>query len=72
MARTLTIGLVVLATVVFGWEIPLMRLFAALQPLTLVLSIMIAAILVRLNRGMPTLDWKSEVDPIHWTGNGVS
>lgn len=30
-----------------------------LQPLVVALSIMSAALLVRLNRGMPTLDWKS-------------
>jgi len=30
-----------------------------LQPLIVALSIMAAALLVRLNRGMPTLDWKS-------------
>lgn len=29
------------------------------QPLIVALSIMAAALLVRLNRGMPTLDWKS-------------
>jgi hypothetical protein len=39
--------------------VPLARLFAAFQPATVVLAIMIAAVLVRLNRGMPTLDWKS-------------
>ncbi|WP_245636797.1 hypothetical protein [Azospirillum thiophilum] len=38
---------------------PLSRLFDAFQPMTVALSIMLAAILVRLNRGMPTLDWKS-------------
>ena len=30
-----------------------------LQPLIVAISIMAAALLVRLNRGMPTLDWKS-------------
>jgi hypothetical protein len=34
-------------------------LLVILQPLVVALSIMAAALLVRLNRGMPTLDWKS-------------
>ncbi|WP_247876971.1 hypothetical protein [Azospirillum brasilense] len=45
--------------VLFGWVVPLTRLFDAFQPMIVALSIMLAAILVRLNRGMPTLDWKS-------------
>lgn len=38
------------------------RLFGAFQPLIVALSIMVAAVFVRLNRGMPTLEWKS-LDP---------
>lgn len=42
-----------------GWLIPAMRVFYAVQPLLVLTSIMAAAIFVRLNRAMPTLDWKS-------------
>lgn len=38
--------------------LPLEQLSAAFTPLTTVISIMAAAVLVRLNRGMPTIDWK--------------
>jgi hypothetical protein len=61
MART-TIIVTFLVGGLFAWAVPLMRLFGAFQPLTVALSIMVAAVLVRLNRGMPTLDWKS-LDP---------
>lgn len=47
------------AVAIFGLFVPMGRLFDAFQPLTVTLSIMAAALLVRLNRGMPTLDWKS-------------
>lgn len=47
---------------VFAWGVPLLRLFGAFQPMTVAVSIMIAAVFVRLNRGMPTLEWKS-LDP---------
>jgi hypothetical protein len=43
----------------FGLAVDLPRLFPALQPLIVGLSIMAAAVFVRLNRGMPSLDWKS-------------
>lgn len=46
----------------FGWGVPLIRLFDAFQPISVALSIMIAAVFVRLNRGMPSLEWKS-LDP---------
>jgi hypothetical protein len=59
MARRLTIVSVIGLAAIFGWGIPLTRLFDAFQPMIVSLSIMIAAILVRLNRGMPTLEWKS-------------
>jgi hypothetical protein len=39
--------------------VPLVRLFGAFQPVIVALSIMVAAVFVRLNRGMPTLEWKS-------------
>jgi ATP/ADP translocase len=44
----------------FFWvAVPLERLFDAFQPMIVALSVIIAAIFVRLNRGMPTLEWKS-------------
>lgn len=62
MARALTIVVTLAATGLFAWAVPLARLFGAFQPLVVALSIMVAAVFVRLNRGMPTLDWKS-LDP---------
>lgn len=40
-------------------EIDVARLYRIFQPIVVCLSIMAAAIFVRLNRGMPTLEWKS-------------
>lgn len=62
MARAITIVVTILAAGLFGWAVPLVRLFEAFQPLIVALSIMVAAVFVRLNRGMPTLEWKS-LDP---------
>ena len=62
MARALTIIVVMAAAALFGWGVPLVRLFGAFQPMIVALSIMIAAVFVRLNRGMPALEWKS-LDP---------
>jgi len=62
MARAITIVVTVATAVLFAWAVPLVRLFGAFQPLIVALSIMIAAVFVRLNRGMPTLEWKS-LDP---------
>jgi hypothetical protein len=62
MARALTIVITLAATGLFAWAVPLARLFSAFQPLVVALSIMVAAVFVRLNRGMPTLEWKS-LDP---------
>jgi Flp pilus assembly pilin Flp len=62
MARTLTIIFVVLVSGLMAAAVPFSRLFAATQPMIVAVSIMAAAILVRLNRGMPTLDWKG-TDP---------
>jgi hypothetical protein len=59
MARALTIVVTILAAGLFAWAVPLVRLFGAFQPLIVALSIMVAAVFVRLNRGMPTLEWKS-------------
>lgn len=62
MARTYTIIVTLFAAGVFAWAVPLLRLLKAFQPLTVAFSIMVAAVFVRLNRGMPSLEWKS-VDP---------
>lgn len=62
MARALTIVVTLVAAGLFAWAVPLVRLFGAFQPLIVALSIMVAAVFVRLNRGMPTLEWKS-LDP---------
>lgn len=59
MARQVTIVVVLLVGGLFGWAVPLPRLYDAFQPMIVALSIMVAAIFVRLNRGMPTLEWKS-------------
>lgn len=59
MARLLTIIAVFGLAGLFAWAVPLVRLFDAFQPMIVAVSIMIAAIFVRLNRGMPTLEWKS-------------
>lgn len=62
MARAITIVVTLVAAGLFAWAVPLVRLFDALAPLITALSIMVAAVFVRLNRGMPTLEWKS-LDP---------
>ena len=58
MPRAATIATVLILAAAFAWAVPIARLFAAFQPLIVALSIIVAALLVRLNRGMPTLDWK--------------
>lgn len=63
MARATTIVVTLLAAGLFAWAVPLARLFGAFQPLIVALSIMVAAVFVRLNRGMPALEWKS-LDPV--------
>lgn len=59
MVLIATFLVVISAGTFFGWKVPLDHLFDAFQPMIVALSIMVAALLVRLNRGMPTLDWKS-------------
>jgi len=51
----ISVGLGVFA----AWQFDIARVFSVLQPTVVCLSIMAAAVFVRLNRGMPTLDWKS-------------
>lgn len=63
MARATTVIVTILAAGLFAWAVPLVRLFGAFQPLIVALSIMVAAVFVRLNRGMPALEWKS-LDPV--------
>lgn len=54
--------LLVLGTAVFsGWLVPMDEWAATAKSILTVLAIFAAAILVRLNRGMPTIDW-SKVD----------
>ncbi len=62
MTQLLTVLIVLGSACIIGWGIPLSRLFDAFQPLNVALSITIAALFVRLNRGMPTLEW-SNLDP---------
>ncbi|MBY5831889.1 hypothetical protein HFN47_22440 [Rhizobium leguminosarum] len=50
---------ILVASGLAAWGIDVARLFNVTQPITVCLSIMGAAVFVRLNRGMPTLDWKS-------------
>jgi hypothetical protein len=59
MARVLTTVWVLGLATLFAWGVPLLRLFDAFQPMVVALSIMVAAVFVRLNRGMPALEWKS-------------
>ena len=59
MALALTIAAVLISALLFGWAVPLVRLYDAFQPMIVALSIMVAAVFVRLNRGMPSLEWKS-------------
>ena len=59
MLRFLTIGALLAGAAVFGLFLTLENFAKILQPLVVALSIMSAGLLVRLNRGMPTLDWKS-------------
>jgi hypothetical protein len=59
MTRLATISVVIFASVVFWATVDIAQLFGAIQSITVALSIMVAAILVRLNRGMPSLEWKA-------------
>jgi hypothetical protein len=57
--RSLNIVALVVGGLVFGFVVPLVRLFEAFQPMIVVLSVLVAAVFVRLNRGMPSLEWKN-------------
>lgn len=58
MGRLVTILAVVIAAVAAGGLLPVKNLQIGAQPLIVFLSIMAAAVLVRLNRGMPSIDWR--------------
>lgn len=62
MARWTNIVVILASACLFAWAVPLLRLFDAFTPIITALSIMVAAVFVRLNRGIPALEWKS-VDP---------
>lgn len=62
MARAFAILVTLVVAGLFAWLVPFVRLFDAFAPMITGLSIMVAAVFVRLNRGMPTLEWKS-LDP---------
>jgi uncharacterized membrane protein YqjE len=55
----LTLGFMGLVAFLFWNVVPLARLFDAFQPMVVTLSVIVAAVFVRLNRGMPSLEWKS-------------
>jgi hypothetical protein len=59
MFMLVTIVVVSAAAAVAACWLPVDQFKVLLQPLIVALSIMAAGLLVRLNRGMPTLDWKS-------------
>ncbi|MDB5507893.1 MAG: hypothetical protein JWL93_362 [Hyphomicrobiales bacterium] len=59
MARALTLIVMLAVATLFWAAVPLDRLFDAFQPMVVALSVIVAAVFVRLNRGMPTLEWKS-------------
>lgn len=59
--RLITVVLVFMATVISGWIVPFGEWAASAKSVLTIFAIFAAAILVRLNRGMPTIDW-SKVD----------
>lgn len=59
MSRVSTILVVLAAASISGGTLSLAHIALVLQPIIVAVSIMAAALLIRLNRGMPTLDWKS-------------
>jgi MFS family permease len=59
--RLTTILAVVISAAISGWLVPASEWAATAKSILTVLAILAAAILVRLNRGMPTIDW-SKVD----------
>jgi hypothetical protein len=60
--RLITIAFVGVSATFSFWLVPVSEWAATAKSILTVLAIFAAAILVRLNRGMPTIDW-SKVDP---------
>lgn len=59
MTLVTTVLSMMVGAYIFGRFISLDQFLPSVQAIVTVLSIMMAAVFVRLNRGMPTLDWKS-------------
>lgn len=59
MTRLFILVFSLVAAAVFGFAVSPERLALSAQPLLVALSIMAAGMLVRLNRGMPGIDWTS-------------
>lgn len=59
MRRLLEPLFAIIVALVFGAFVQGVHLLSILQPMTVALSVVCAGVLVRLARGMPTLDWKS-------------
>ncbi len=59
MLRAINIVATLGGAALFWYVVPLLRLFDAFQPMVVVMSVLIAAVFVRLNRGMPSLEWKN-------------
>lgn len=59
MARLATIFLPLAVGLVFGLWVPLLNTMRGVEHFVVAVTIMTAAVFVRLNRGMPTLDWKT-------------
>lgn len=60
--RLTTILIVIASAAISGWLVPASEWAATAKSILTVLAIFAAAILVRLNRGMPTIDW-AKVNP---------
>lgn len=59
MARLATILLPLAVGLAFGLWVPLINTMRGVEHFMVAVTIMTAAVFVRLNRGMPTLDWKT-------------
>lgn len=59
MARLATILLPLAVGLAFGFWVPLVNTMRGVEHFVVAVTIMTAAVFVRLNRGMPTLDWKT-------------
>lgn len=59
MARLATILVPLAVGLAFGLWVPLVNTMRGVEHFVVAVTIMTAAVFVRLNRGMPTLDWKT-------------